>query len=229
MNNIFSSFGTEFYRNLIVDDRWKFMLQGLGTTLEITVLSILIGTFLGVILCFMKLSSFKPFKWIASTYITVFRGTPLVVQLLIIYFGVFGSINIPKVIVATIAFGMNSGAYVAEILRGGIVSVDQGQTEAGRSLGLSKFQTMFHIILPQAIKIAVPTYASEFIVLIKETAIVGYIALNDLTKVGDYIRSRTFSAWFPLITVALIYLFLTSVLSKLFGTLERRLRKSDAR
>jgi len=227
--NIINSFTTEFYRNLIVEDRWMMILKGLGVTLEISILSILIGTVLGFLLCIMRISNIKILKTISTWYINVFRGTPLITQLLIINFGIFASVNLNTVIIAVIAFSMNSGAYVAEILRAGILSVDNGQTEAGRSLGLNSTQTMMYIVLPQAIKNCLPTYASEFIVLIKETAIVGYIAIEDLTKVGDIIRSRTFSAFFPLVTVALIYFVITYSLSKLFAYLERRMRLSDKR
>lgn len=222
-----------FEKNLIRQDRWLSLLRGLGMTVELTVGAIILGTILGVVLCLMKLSSFKPLNVIAQAYIRVFRGTPLVVQLLIIYFGVFGSVAIfkaaPKEVAAIVAFGLNSGAYIAELLRGGIMAVDKGQVEAGRSLGLSSWQTMWSIVLPQGIKIAFPTYTQEFIVLIKETAIAGYIALEDLTKKGDIIRSRTFSAWFPLITVAIVYLVLTTTLEIIFGRAERRLRESDNR
>lgn len=151
----------------------------------------------------------------------------MVTQLLIIYFVIFGSVDIDKTVVAIIAFGLNSGAYVAEIIRAGIQAVDKGQMEAGRSLGLSKGQTMVSIILPQAVKNILPAYVNEFVVLIKETAIVGYIALEDLTKAGDNIRARTFEAFVPLITVALIYLLLTTLLTKLFNYVERRLRAND--
>jgi len=222
------------YQNLIYKDRWLYLLKGLGVTIEVTFFAIILGTILGVILAIMRLSNFRLLRIrilekIASFYITIIRGTPMMIQLLIIYFVVFASVDIDKVIVAVIAFGMNSAAYVAEIVRGGILSVDKGQMEAGRSLGMSYSQTMIRIIMPQAIKNALPTYTSEFIVLIKETAIVGYIALEDLTKVGDVIRSRTYDAFIPLITVALIYLLLTGILAKLFMRLERRLRKSDLR
>ncbi len=227
------SFIEGFEKNLIRQDRWLSLLRGLGVTVEITVGAIIIGTVLGIILCLMKLSSFKPFEKFSQAYIRVFRGTPAVVQLLIIYFGVFGSIRalrgLPKVAAAIIAFGLNSAAYIAELLRGGIVAVDKGQVEAGRSLGLSSWQTMKSIVLPQGIKIALPTYTQEFITLIKETAIAGYIAIEDLTKKGDIIRSRTFAPWFPLVTVAVVYLVLTTTLEIIFGRVERRLRESDKR
>ncbi len=224
-----TSFAEGFEKNLLRQDRWLSLLKGLGVTVELTVGAILIGTVLGIILCLMKISKIKILNVISKTYIRIFRGTPMVVQLLIIYFGVFGSSDIPKIVAAIIAFGLNSGAYIAELLRGGIQAVDKGQIEAGRSLGLSSWQTMSSIVLPQGIKIAFPTYTQEFIVLIKETAIAGYVALEDLTKKADIIRSRTFSPWFPLVSAAVIYLVLTTSLEIIFGRVERRLRESDNR
>ncbi len=229
----FSSLGESFWigfeKNILRQDRWLSLLKGLGVTVELTVGAILLGTILGIILCMMKISKVGIFRAVSQTYIRIFRGTPMVVQLLIIYFGVFGSSDVPKIVAAIIAFGFNSGAYIAELLRGGIMAVDKGQIEAGRSLGLSSWQTMKSIVLPQGIKIAFPTYTQEFIVLIKETAIAGYVALEDLTKKGDIIRSRTFDPWFPLLTVAIMYLVLTTSLELIFGRIERRLRESDNR
>ena len=167
------------------------------------------------------------FSGFAKFYIDVIRGTPLLLQVLIINFGIFGTIRIDKVIVGVIACGLNSAAYVAEIIRGGIMSVDHGQTEAGRSLGFSYIQTMRNIILPQAMKSALPSLCNEFIALIKETSILSYIALTELTKAGDYIRSRTYSAFTPYIISGLLYLGLTLILTKLIGKMERRLRQSD--
>ena len=160
-------------------------------------------------------------------YLTVIRGTPVVVQLLIIYFVIFGSSDISKTLVAVMAFGLNSGAYVAEIFRSGIMSIDNGQFEAGRSLGFNYVQTMLHIIMPQAFKNVLPALGNEFIVLLKETSVSGYIALQDLTKAGDIIRSRTYDAFMPLIAVALIYLAMVLIFTKLVNMLERRLRSSD--
>ncbi len=224
-----AEFCNDFYTNLIYADRWKHMLGGLAVTLEITLAAILIGTVLGIILAFLKMSEHKILSVPAKVYIEIIRGTPTTVQLLIMYMGVFATISAPKVLIASLAFGMNSAAYVAEIVRGGVESVDQGQREAGYSLGLSKLQTTVKIVLPQAIKIALPTYTSEFIVLLKETSIAGYIAMEDLTKVASMITSRTFNAWFPLLTAALLYFIMTFTLAKIFGCLERRLRKSDLR
>ncbi|MBQ3401432.1 MAG: amino acid ABC transporter permease, partial [Lachnospiraceae bacterium] len=166
------------------------------------------------------------FNGLCKIYLTVIRGTPVVVQLLIIYFVIFASSN-NKVMVASIAFGINSGAYVAEIIRSGIMSIDQGQFEAGRSLGFNYFQTMIYIIIPQAFKNVLPALANEFIVLIKETSVSGYVGLQELTKAGDIIRSRTYTAFMPLIAVALIYLVIVMFFSKLVSILERRLRNSE--
>lgn len=223
----FESIWNSFYQNVIYEQRWLYLLKGLGVTLEISLFSIFFSTIIGTIMAFLKMSKFKALRAIAVTYINIIRGTPVVTQLLLIYFGIFGSVDVSKTIVAIFAFTINSGAYVAEIIRAGINAVDIGQMEAGRSLGMSKFQTMVKIILPQAIKKILPTYANEFIVLIKETAIVGYIAIEDLTKVGDIIRSRTFDAFMPYIIVALMYFAVTYLLTKLFGALERKLAQSD--
>nr|WP_094549179.1 amino acid ABC transporter permease [Petroclostridium xylanilyticum] len=226
-------FKEAFILNFVKENRYMFIVKGLFVTIEVTFFAIILGIIIGFILALAKLSNFKIGKIkilsvLASTYIDVIRGTPAVVQLLIIYYIIFGSIDIPKVTVAVIAFGINSGAYVAEIVRAGILAVDKGQMEAGRSLGFSYGATMRYIIMPQAIKNILPALVNEFIVLLKETAIVGYIALEDLTKGGDIIRSRTFDPYMPLLTVAVIYLILTTVLSKLLGKLERRMRQGDS-
>ena len=165
--------------------------------------------------------------WFCRGYLTVIRGTPVVVQLLIIYFVIFGAVDINKVLVAILAFGLNSGAYVAEIIRAGIMSIDKGQLEAGRSLGLSYGKTMIFIILPQALKNVLPALGNEFIVLLKETSVSGYIALEDLTKGGDIIRSQTYNAFLPLVMVALIYLAVVMFFTKLLGILEKRLKKNE--
>lgn len=174
-----------------------------------------------------KTGKLKILNAICKVYLTVIRGTPVVVQLMIIYFIIFGSVDISKVLVAIIAFGINSGAYVAEIFRSGIMSIDNGQFEAGRSLGFNYAQTMMYIIMPQAFKNVLPTLCNEFISLLKETSVSGYIALQDLTKGGDIIRSRTYDAFMPLIAVALIYLAMVMIFTKLVSLLERRLRNSD--
>ena len=201
-------------------------------TLEVTFLAVLIGILLGLFVAIVrstydKTHKLKILNFICNIYITVIRGTPVVVQLLIIYFVVFASMDVSKVFVAVMAFGMNSGAYVAEIFRSGIMSIDQGQFEAGRSLGFNYAQTMVHIIMPQAFKNVLPALGNEFIVLLKETSVAGYIALQDLTKGGDIIRSRTYDAFMPLIAVALIYLVMVMIFTKLVALLERRLRNSD--
>lgn len=224
---IWSNFTSDFYSNFIAENRYMFLVKGLGITIQVSFFAILLGILLGFTLAFFKLSKSRLLQRIAGAYISVIRGTPVVTQLLIIYFIFFGSVNISKVIVAIIAFGVNSGAYVAEIVRGGILSVDKGQMEAGRSLGLSYRQTMIHIVVPQALKNIFPALVNEFIVLIKETAIVGYIALEDLTKGADIIRSRTFEPMMPLISAAIIYFILTTILSRAMGVIERRLRKGD--
>ena len=192
-----------------------------------TLMAILLGCIIGFIMAFFRLSKIKLLNWIAGIYIDVIRGTPTVVQLLIIYYVIFAPFkNMPKVVIAAISFGINSGAYVAEIVRGGILSVDRGQMEAGRSLGLTSAQTMRLIIIPQAIKNILPALGNEFIVLIKETAIAGYIALQDLTKASDIIRSITWSSM-PLFATAIIYFILVKLLSKGLQVFEKRLRKSE--
>ena len=222
----------QIYNNFIADNRWRYLTNGLKVTLEVTFFAVLIGIVLGLLVAvvrstYAKTGKMKIGSFLCGIYITVIRGTPVVVQLLIIYFVVFGSVKIDKVLVAIMAFGLNSGAYVAEIFRSGIMSIDNGQFEAGRSLGFSYGKTMLYIIMPQAFKNVLPALGNEFIVLLKETSVAGYIALEDLTKGGDIIRSRTFSAFFPLITVALIYLIMVTIVTKLVGILERRLRNSD--
>lgn len=223
------TFAEKFYQGLIYADRWKLYLEGLGLSLQITLGAIILGTILGIFFCLMKISSIRILRFIANIYIDVIRGTPVVVQLMLVYFVIFSSPNTSKLMAAVLAFGLNSGAYVAEIIRSGINAVDPGQREAGRSLGLSKGQTMRFIILPQAIKNCIPTYASEFIVLIKETAVAGYIGMQDLTKMSSTIMSRTYEPLIPLATVAIIYLAMTLGLSKLFAYLERRLNAGDRR
>ena len=216
-----------FYDTMISGDRWVLILQGLGVTVLIAICAILIGTVLGCIFALFKISSSKILRGIANFYTTVIRGIPLATQLMIFYFVVFAPLGLDRLFVAILAYGINSGAYCTEIFRAGIQGVDIGQTEAGRSLGLTKSQTLLKIILPQAIKTALPTYTSEFIVLIKETSVASFIAVTDLTKSGDMIRNATYNAWFPLLTCAIIYLCLTLGLTKLFAILEKRLAKSD--
>lgn len=221
-----------FTNDFITDDRWRYILDGLGTTLVVTLFAVLLGITIGFIVSIIrsthdKTGKFKIANAICKVYLTIVRGTPVVVQLLIIYFVIFASVDISKTIVAIIAFGFNSGAYVAEIFRSGIMSIDAGQFEAGRSLGFNYAQTMWHIVMPQAFKNVVPALANEFIVLLKETSVSGFIALQDLTRGGDIIRGRTYDAFMPLIAVALIYLAIVMLLSRGVTLLERRLRRSD--
>lgn len=224
----FVEFGDKFYNTFIVENRWTYLLNGLGTTLLITALALIIGVVLGFIVAIIRSTNqrtgrFKAANFICRVYLTVFRGTPMVVQLLIIYFVIFGSVNISKVLVAVIAFGLNSAAYVAEIVRSGIMSVDDGQFEAGASLGFGYTQTMISIILPQALRNILPALGNEAIVLLKETSVSGYIALEDLTKGGDIIRANTYEAFLPLIAVAAIYLVMVIIMSSLVSRLERKL------
>lgn len=216
-----------FYDTMIAGQRYLLILQGLGYTVLIAICAILIGTVLGCIFALMKVSDKKVFNFIANIYTTVLRGIPLATQLMIFYFVIFAPLGMNRLLVAILAYGFNSGAYCTEIFRAGIKGIDRGQTEAGRSLGLNKKQTLFKIVLPQAVKAVLPTYTSEFIVLIKETSVASFIAVMDLTKAGDMIRNATYNAWIPLLTCAVIYLVMTVGLTKLFGLLEKRLAKSD--
>ena len=223
---------SSFISNFIDDNRWRYITDGLKITLLVTVFAVLIGVVLGFLIAIVRTTNDKTGKLkilnaICKVYLTVIRGTPVVVQLTIIYFIIFGSVDISKVVVAIVAFGINSGAYVAEIFRSGIMSIDNGQFEAGRSLGFNYAQTMMYIVMPQAFKNVLPTLCNEFISLLKETSVSGYIALQDLTKGGDIIRSRTYDAFMPLIAVALIYLAMVMIFTKLVSLLERRLRNSD--
>ena len=236
IQSFFISLADRFYNTMIVDNRWHMLLEGLGNTLVIALFSLVIGVAVGIVVAIIKVAAtlnrksklLKAFDFICNIYITIIRGTPVVVQLLIMYFVIFVSVT-NAVLIAIISFGLNSGAYVAEIMRAGILAVDRGQTEAGRSLGLSGMQTMRTIILPQAIKNILPALGNEFITLLKETSIAGYIAIQDLTKAGDRIRFSTYDPFMPLIIVALIYLVMVIGLTKLLSAAERRLRKSDSR
>nr|WP_318739623.1 amino acid ABC transporter permease [uncultured Treponema sp.] len=218
-----------FIETMIAKQRWMLILQGLGNTILIAVCAIVIGTVLGFIFALMKISKLRILRFISEIYTTVLRGIPLATQLMIFYFVIFAPLGMDKLLVAILAYGINSGAYCTEIFRAGIQGVDKGQSEAGRSLGLSKRQTLVNIVFPQAIKAILPTYTSEFIVLIKETSVASFIAVMDLTKAGDMIRNATYNAWIPLLSSAVIYLILTVGLTKLFGLLEHRLAKSDYR
>ena len=225
-------FQEDLILNFVKDDRWKYLTNGLAVTLKLTFFAVLLGLVIGFLIAMVRSTyentgKLKILNAICGVYLTVIRGTPVVVQLMIIYFVIFGAVRIDKSFVAILAFGINSGAYQAEIFRSGIQSIPKGQFEAGRSLGFSYGQTMTNIIMTQAIKNVIPTLANEFIVLLKETSVAGYIALEDLTKGGDIIRSRTYSAFMPLVAVALIYLVMVMVFSKGVKYLERRLKKSE--
>lgn len=239
----FNSIAEKFMRCFVDNGYWKWLLEGLEKTIIITFFAVLIGFVFGVVLATIRSSYdkneeslklrgglgyhiLKIANSICKAYITLVRGIPVVVQLMIWYFIILVSQK-NGVIIAIVAFGFNSAAYVAEIFRGGIMSIDQGQFEAGRSLGFNYVQTMIHIIIPQTIKAVLPTLLNEIIALLKETSVAGYVGIMDLTKAGDLIRGRTFEAFMPLIAVALIYLVTVLLLTKIFGLFERRLRRSE--
>ena len=237
----FSQLKAEFVLNFIDGNRWQLLLSGLAATLQITLFAVLLGIAIGVVVAIVRSTydktqeTMRPglgrgllsvFNWICKVYLTIIRGTPVVVQLLISYYIIFAASN-NKFLICILAFGINSGAYVAEIIRSGIMSIDPGQTEAGRSLGFNYVQTMVYVVIPQAFKNVLPALANEFIVLLKETSVAGYVAVADLTRAGNMIRGVTYSAFMPLIAVALIYLVMVMFFSWLVGKLERRLRNSD--
>ena len=222
----------DFALCFVKNGRWEYLAKGLGVTLEVALAAIALGLFIGFAVSVVRSSHdkygyFPVLDFLAKVYLTVIRGTPMVVQLLITYYIILKSVD-SKVLIAILAFGINSGAYQAEILRAGIVSIDPGQMEAGRALGLSYWRTMIRIILPQAIRNVLPALGNEFIVLMKDTSIVGYIALIDLAKGGDIIRSQTYSVYLPYLTVAAIYLVLVMTFTWLLGLLERHLRNTGA-
>ena len=231
LQSLWTSFAEAFQLNFIQDNRWEYLSGGFIKTIEISFFAVLLGLLLGFTVAVIRATHdrtnrLKFLNFLCKVYLTVIRGTPAVVQLLIIYFVILKSCD-NKVLVAIIAFGVNSGAYVAEIIRGGIMSIDKGQFEAGHSLGLTYFQTMVYVILPQVFKNVLPALGNEFTVLIKETSVSGYIALQDLTKGGDIIRGQTYDAFMPLMAVALIYLACVMFLTWLLGILERRLKKNE--
>lgn len=241
-NQKIEDFKDKFKTNFIADKRYRYLVTGLKNTLIITVFAVLLGTFLGFLLASVRYSYeelsikdkrgigaliLKLLNFLTKAYLTVIRGTPVLIQLMIIYFGIFAAVNINKITVAIVAFGINSGAYVAEIVRSGLSSVDRGQFEAGRSLGLSYMSTMITIIIPQAFKNILPALANELIVLLKETSVAGYIALNDLTRGGDTIRGVTYNSM-PLYAVALIYLAVVMILSHFVTKLENHLKTDRA-
>ncbi len=218
-----------FERCFVNEGRYMLLVNGIGVTIKVSLLAMVIGVIIGFLIALCNLSDKKPLNVIGKVYTDVIRGTPSVTQLMIIYFVVFATINWSKWIIAAIAFGINSGAYVSEIIRAGIMSIDKGQTEAGRSLGLSAKQTMMLIIVPQAVKNIFPAFGNEFITLIKETAIVGYVGLMDIQKAGDFIKSATYQAFMPLVGTAIIYFVLIKILTVALGKYEKRLRRSEIR
>ncbi|MCQ2419478.1 MAG: amino acid ABC transporter permease [Clostridia bacterium] len=234
----FAPLQKQFSVAFLEKSRWKLLLTGLENTLTVTFFAVLIGLALGALLAVIRsvwdsnrgtLRS-KPLRLflgglnaLSKVYLTVIRGTPVVVQIMILFFVILARSN-NKILVAVIAFGLNSAAYVAEIIRGGIAAVPAGQTEAGRSLGFNYVQTMWHIVLPQALKSVLPALANEFISLLKETAVAGYVGLTDLTRAADIIRGATYQSLFPLLAIALVYLSIVLLFTQLIGLLERRLR-----
>ena len=225
------SLSEQFYSAFIKNNRWQLYLQGLGKTIEVTFFAAMLGLVLGTVACLLNMQRSRNGKrtvlsGIAYVYIDVIRGTPTMIQLLIMW-NVIMAASKNKILVASLAFGINSGAYVAEILRGGIMSIDKGQFEAGRSLGFNYVQTMYYIVIPQVLKNVLPALLNEFIALLKETSVAGYVGVVDLTRAGNAIRGATFSAFMPLIAVALIYLAIVLILTKLVGIIERRMRKSE--
>lgn len=243
MEVFFNDLKRQFILNFIEKDRWKLMVTGLENTLKITIVAAIIGIFIGILLASIRstydkqyetLKKHRGFKYyvlsflnfIAQVYLTVIRGTPVVVQLLIAFFIIFASAK-NGVAIAMLAFGINSGAYVAEIFRGGIMAIDNGQFEAGYSLGFNYFQTMIFIVIPQVLKNVLPMLLNEFIALLKETSVAGYVAVTDITRAGNVIRGTTFSPFMPLIAVALFYLIMVMILTQVVKRVERRLRKSE--
>ncbi|MBR6329874.1 MAG: amino acid ABC transporter permease [Lachnospiraceae bacterium] len=233
MNEWLSKIADRFTAAFVTADRWKLYLKGFGLSVRVAVLAALIGIVIGTVIALLKLRTKEDgtpdfISRLADVYIDIIRGTPSVLQLLIMWFIIMANSKNGE-LVACLSFGINSGAYVAEIIRGGILAVDSGQMEAGRSLGLSRVQTYRFIILPQAFKNAMPPLGNEFIVLLKETAIVGYVSLSDLTRTANQIASKTYDAFMPLIGAAVIYLLAVKILTLLFATIERRMRLVDKR
>lgn len=226
--NFFIGIGESIYQTIIYDNRYKFILEGLFNTLIIALFSVIIGVLIGIIVALIRHNydrnnKMKLLNFIAKSYVDIIRGTPVILQLMIIYYVIFKSIDISVILVGILAFGINSGAYVSEIIRAGIQSIPNGQTEAGYALGLKHNQVMGYIILPQAIRNVLPALGNEFITLIKETSVGAYIGIIELTKASDIIASRTYDYFFPLIIVAIIYLLITFTLSKGVQKLERKL------
>lgn len=241
MAEFFATLKSDFIKCFIIKNRWTFITEGLSATLKITLLSCIMGIVIGLVIAIIRSTYDKNHQqmrnglgkallsvanFICNIYLTVIRGTPVVVQLMIMYYIIFATSD-NSVMVAVAAFGINSGAYVAEIFRSGIMSVDNGQFEAGRSLGFGYISTMLFIVFPQAFKSVLPALANEFIVLLKETSVAGYVAIKDLTKGGDIIRGATYETFMPLLAVAGIYLVLVVFFTKLVNILERRLRNNE--
>lgn len=236
MEESMEDFKAAFYLNFIEDNRWRYITGGLGTTFTVTFFAVILGVVLGFLIALVRSTADKSgsksvvlriLDAICKVYLTVIRGTPAMIQLLIMNFVIFTSPNASKLFVAILSFGINSAAYVAEIFRSGIMSIDEGQFEAGRSLGFNYSQTMRYIVAPQAFKNVLPALANEFITLLKETSICGYIALTDITHGANTIRSQTYEPLLPLLAAALIYLVIVTVLTILVGKLERRLRTDE--
>ncbi|MDD3242548.1 MAG: amino acid ABC transporter permease [Eubacteriales bacterium] len=215
------------YSNLIRESRYLLLVRGLNMTVQISLYALLIGIVIGLLVAVARITHIKVLDGIAKLYVDVIRGTPVVVQLVIIYYAVLAGSGLPKLLIASVAFGINSGAYVSELIRAGIMAVDKGQMEAARSLGLSYFQTMRFVIVPQAVKNILPALVNEAIVMLKETSVAGYIALDDLTRAGNVIRSRTFDPYTPFLLVAAVYLYATTIMTFFATKLERRLHASD--
>ncbi len=240
MQDMFATLWRDFQTAFIVDNRWKYIVEGIQNTLILTFFALILGVVLGVIIAAIRSTYDRQYahmtgvgkvflaigNWICKVYLTVIRGTPSMVQILIIFFIIMATSS-NKMLCGIIAFGINSGAYVAEIIRGGIMSVDPGQSEAGRSLGFGYAQTMWHIVIPQAFKSILPALANEFIVLLKETAIAGYVGVTDLTRGANIIRGITYQSFWPLFSVAAVYLMMVMFFSWLVGKLERRLQNSE--
>ena len=213
----------------VVDGRWQWFVSGLGYTLLISLFSVLLGLVIGILMALMRLSKSKILRAVSGIYIDIIRGTPTMVQLLIIYFVIFANVHSDKWVVGFIAFGINSGAYIAEIVRGGILSVNIGQTEAGRSLGMTHKQTMASIVMPQAMKNILPALGNEFVVLIKETAVIGMIANIDLVGAARKVQSLTYDYLIPLLSIAVIYYVVIKIISTLLSKVEKGMRKADKR
>ena len=224
------SMSSGLYATFIYDDRWTLFVRGIGYTLLISLFAVLFGLIIGLLAALGRLSKIKIFNWIAGIYIDVIRGTPTMVQVLIFYFVILAGVrSIPAWFIGVIAFSINSGAYIAEIVRGGILSINKGQTEAGRSLGLTQAQTMRLIILPQTLKNILPALVNEFIVLIKETAVIGMINNIDLLGAAKKVQTLTYDFLWPLVSCAVIYYVIIKIFSMLLASFEKKLRASDKR